>query len=38
VHLFPYLPRQPGYHERLKAAGPLFTVGKPQARLSYAPP
>jgi len=21
-HLFPYLPKQPGYHKRLKAAGP----------------
>jgi hypothetical protein len=23
-HLFPYLPRQPGYHKRLKAAAPLI--------------
>ena len=23
-HLFPYLPRQPGYHKRLKAAAPLL--------------
>jgi hypothetical protein len=22
-HLFPYLPRQPGYHKRVKAAAPL---------------
>ena len=25
-HLFPYLPRQPGYHKRLKAAGPLLAA------------
>ena len=23
-HLFPYLPKQPGYHKRLKAAAPLL--------------
>jgi hypothetical protein len=23
-HLFPYLPRQPGYHKRVKAAAPLI--------------
>ena len=23
-HLFPYLPKQPGYHKRLKAAAPLI--------------
>ena len=23
-HLFPYLVKQPGYHKRLKAAGPLL--------------
>ena len=23
-HLFPYLPHQPGYHERLRAATPLI--------------
>ena len=25
-HLFPYLPGQPGYHKRLKAAGPLLAA------------
>src|ERR1700760_1075851 len=25
-HLFPYLPRQPGYHKRLKAAAPLLAA------------
>jgi hypothetical protein len=25
-HLFPYLPKQPGYHKRLKAAGPLLAA------------
>jgi hypothetical protein len=25
-HLFPYLPKQPGYHQRLKAAGPLLAA------------
>ena len=25
-HLFPYLPHQPGYHKRLKAAAPLLAV------------
>jgi hypothetical protein len=25
-HLFPYLPNQPGYHKRLKAAGPLLAA------------
>ena len=25
-HLFPYLPHQPGYHKRLKAAGPLLAA------------
>ena len=25
-HLFPYLPKQPGYHKRLKAAGPLLAT------------
>ena len=25
-NLFPYLPRQPGYHKRLKAAGPLLAA------------
>jgi hypothetical protein len=25
-HLFPYLPQQPGYHKRLKAAGPLLAA------------
>jgi Transposase DDE domain len=25
-HLFPYLPNQPGYHKRLKAAAPLLAV------------
>ena len=25
-HLFPYLPHQPGYHKRLKAAGPLLAT------------
>jgi hypothetical protein len=25
-HLFPYLPHQPGYHTRLKAAAPLLAV------------
>jgi hypothetical protein len=24
--LFPYLPKQPGYHKRLKAAGPLLAA------------
>ena len=23
-HLFPYLPKQPGYHKRVKAAAPLI--------------
>jgi len=23
-HLFPYLPHQPGYHKRVKAAAPLI--------------
>jgi hypothetical protein len=32
-HLFPYLPKQPGYHKRLKAAAPLIC----QAMLSLAP-
>jgi len=25
-HLFPYLPKQPGYHKRLKAAAPLLAA------------
>ena len=25
-HLFPYLPNQPGYHKRLKAAAPLLAA------------
>jgi hypothetical protein len=25
-HLFPYLPEQPGYHKRVKAAGPLLAA------------
>ncbi len=25
-HLFPYLPHQPGYHKRLKAAAPLLAA------------
>jgi hypothetical protein len=25
-HLYPYLPKQPGYHKRLKAAAPLLAV------------
>jgi hypothetical protein len=25
-HLFPYLPHRPGYHKRLKAAGPLLAA------------
>ena len=25
-HLFPYLPKQPGYHKRLKAAPPLLSA------------
>src|SRR6201981_190829 len=25
-HLFPYLPRQPGYHKRVKAAAPLLAA------------
>jgi hypothetical protein len=25
-HLFPYLPKQPGYHKRVKAAAPLLAV------------
>ena len=25
-HLFPYLPKQPGYHKRVKAAGPLLAA------------
>jgi hypothetical protein len=25
-HLFPYLPKQPGYHKRVKAAAPLITA------------
>jgi hypothetical protein len=25
-HLFPYLPKQPGYHKRLKAAAPLLAT------------
>ena len=25
-HLFPYLPHQPGYHKRVKAAGPLLAA------------
>ena len=25
-HLFPYLPHQPGYHKRLKAAAPLLAI------------
>ena len=25
-HLFPYLPEQPGYHKRLKAAAPLLAM------------
>jgi hypothetical protein len=25
-HLFPYLPKQPGYHKRLKATGPLLAA------------
>jgi hypothetical protein len=25
-HLFPYLPKQPDYHKRLKAAGPLLAA------------
>jgi hypothetical protein len=25
-HLFAYLPKQPGYHKRLKAVAPLLTA------------
>jgi len=41
-HLFPYLPRQPGYHKRLKAAAPLdrhacLVPGDVQARHADPP-
>jgi hypothetical protein len=35
-HLFPYLPRQPGYHKRLKAAGPLLAAA--MSHLARQPP
>jgi len=35
-HLFPYLPNQPGYHKRVKAAAPLICREVAQELLAHA--
>ena len=37
-HLFPYLPGQPGYNKRLRAAASLIRTAEPTACLTRAEP